>query len=165
MAGAAPAFEPNPDFYTALLWQRLMGQEVLRVDVAGGGADVQSELHVYAHCSAAATAAEKKDITLLFVNVAAKTHFAITPVTGSDSGGIGNGNGASRLEYHVTAPSLLSATVLLNGNQLLVEDGKLPLDKLIPREVPSAEPISVAPLSYGFAVLQGTAGGCPAAAL
>eukprot|EP00935_MAST-01C_sp_MAST-1C-sp1_P000367 g367.t1 len=176
LARAAPAFEPNPDFFTAVLWQRLMGQEVLQVDLTGGGADVQNNLHVYAHCSSTAengSAPERTSrrsssatVTLLFINVAAETQFAITPVTSSSSSdgsfGGGGGSGASRLEYHLTAPSLLSTTVLLNGNPLLVEDGQLPLDKLVPREVSPAEPISVAPLSYGFAVLPG--GSCPAVA-
>ena len=148
-----------------------MGQQVLRVDVTGGGADVQNNLHVYAHCSSTASndnapeptgrRSSSATVTLLFINVAAETHFAIMPIM--SSGGFGAGSDASRLEYHLTAPSLLSRVVLLNGNPLLVEDGQLPLDKLVPREVPPAEPISVAPLSYGFAVLPGN--GCPTVAM
>ncbi|KAL0926830.1 hypothetical protein M5K25_003081 [Dendrobium thyrsiflorum] len=39
-------FIPNPDYYSALLWHRLMGKDVLSIDVSGS-----SFLRAYAHCS------------------------------------------------------------------------------------------------------------------
>jgi heparanase 1 len=39
-AKGSSRFLPNPDYYTAVLWKRLMGQEVLKVDVEAMGAAV-----------------------------------------------------------------------------------------------------------------------------
>ena len=39
-------FKPNPDFYSALLFKRLMGQKVLNATVVG-----PSTLCAYAHCT------------------------------------------------------------------------------------------------------------------
>lgn len=44
-------FEPNPDYYSLLLWSRLMGSVVLNVTKDSGSS---SKLRVYAHCRVAA---------------------------------------------------------------------------------------------------------------
>lgn len=57
--GAGCDFEPNPDYWVALLWRRLMGQRTLAVMpasvVAGGDAgdaSDTSDLRLHAHCAA-----------------------------------------------------------------------------------------------------------------
>lgn len=58
-----------------------------------------------------------------------------------------------RLEYHLTADSLLSQTVRLNGQPLLVTpEGKLPA--LEPEEIPVYEAIVVQPLSIVFVAVR-----------
>ena len=44
-AALAPAFEPKPSYWGALLWRRLMGKTVL-----DAGIPIREGLHVYAHC-------------------------------------------------------------------------------------------------------------------
>ncbi|KAK8943769.1 Heparanase-like protein 1 [Platanthera guangdongensis] len=60
-------FIPNPDYYSALLWHRLMGKGVLSVDH-----NQSSFLRVYAHCSK-----EKAGISLVLINLSNSTEFRI----------------------------------------------------------------------------------------
>ncbi|KAM0026547.1 putative glycosidase [Helianthus debilis subsp. tardiflorus] len=53
--------EPNPDYYSALLWHRLMGQKVLSVNFNG-----TKKIRSYAHC------AEESVIVLLLINLDSK---------------------------------------------------------------------------------------------
>ncbi|KAE8711260.1 Heparanase-like protein 3 [Hibiscus syriacus] len=68
-------FEPNPDYYSALLWHRLMGRNVLSTSFNG-----TEKIRSYTHC-----AKQSKGITLLLINldnsttVRAKLAFNSTP--------------------------------------------------------------------------------------
>merc|ERR1712070_336320 len=136
-------FEPNPDFYTAVLWKKLMGQEVLEVtmsshDESHDMGDILASLHVYAHCSnpgASGHGDDTRDVTLLFVNIDESQAFNIMPaLLSSRYGEVGD-----RREYHITAATaelLHSKLVRLNGKPLLVRDGQLPLGSLLPALVP-----------------------------
>ncbi|CAL0307095.1 unnamed protein product [Lupinus luteus] len=132
-------FMPNPDYYSALLWHRLMGRRVLETSFVG-----TKKIRVYAHC-----AKQSKGITVLLLNlgnqttVEAKLGITFAPIP-SDS--------TKREEYHLTAKSLdiHSQTMLLNGNILSVDkDGNIP--SLKPVYVEPLKPIVVAPLSVVFA--------------
>jgi hypothetical protein len=50
ITSAERAVQTTPDYWTALLWKRLMGRKVLRASVSGTGSNVASLL-VFVHCS------------------------------------------------------------------------------------------------------------------
>jgi len=134
---------PNPDFYNALLFRRLMGEGVLKV-VGDSGTPY---LRVYGHC--------KKDsnpqgsVTLLFINLHPTVPYSITLTT--HTGVVYTG---TRDEYLLTAPGndLRLQQTLLNGKLLeLTPAGDIP--PLDPVRKPGSESLVIAPLSYGFVVL------------
>ncbi|KAK3213089.1 hypothetical protein Dsin_017795 [Dipteronia sinensis] len=149
-------FIPNPDYYSALLWHRLMGKNVLSTIFSG-----TKKIRAYAHC-----AKQSKGITLLLINldnsttVQANVKFNYTlslrhkikahrkHIIELPQGSV---NGNSREEYHLTAKDgdIHSQTMLLNGNILSVNSsGDIP--PLEPLLVNSTEAITVAPFSIVF---------------
>ncbi|PHT46271.1 Heparanase-like protein 1 [Capsicum baccatum] len=162
-------FVPNPDYYSALLWHRLMGKEVLDVS-----SNASLYLRSYAHCTR-----HREGVTLLLINLSDQTHYGVTiestaSITlhvkeksnhkssfvhrlkktiawvGSKSSDVT----LSREEYHLTPQDgdLQSRTMLLNGKPLqLTENGDIP--SLSPVLVNLKSPISVPPLSIKFIVL------------
>ncbi|KAK1268478.1 Heparanase-like protein 1 [Acorus gramineus] len=161
-------FIPNPDYYSALLWHRLMGKGVLPVDLSGS-----PYLRAYAHCSK-----QKPGISLLLINLSNSTTFSVTVQNdlninvltrgtllrdGSFMHGLKRtimwvGRKSSdgmepREEYHLTPKDgdLHSQTMLLNGIPLeLTEAGDIP--PLNPVLVSVSSPVSVASLSIAFVV-------------
>ncbi|XP_022946152.1 heparanase-like protein 3 [Cucurbita moschata] len=153
-------FEPNPDYYSALLWHRLMGRNVLSTRFNG-----TKKIRAYAHCSK-----QSKGITLLLLNLdgntTVHTELAFNRTSGlhykhrsyknkqkvvRTSRPYGREGEAFREEYHITAKdgNLHSQTVLLNGKILSVNSsGNIP--SLQPKQVNSSEPITVAPFSIVF---------------
>ncbi|KAL2518047.1 Heparanase-like protein 3 [Abeliophyllum distichum] len=155
---------PNPDYYSALLWHRLMGRHVLSTRFVG-----TSKIRVYAHCS-------KKSIgiTLLLINLdnstavevglsiknaillkkqtveptqqTRKTKFGSVPKHNKDV------HVVMREEYHLTPKDgdLHSQTMLLNGKALTVNSAGI-IPSLEPRRVNHSEPITVGPFSIVFA--------------
>ncbi|KAJ0973844.1 hypothetical protein J5N97_015809 [Dioscorea zingiberensis] len=161
-------FIPNPDYYSALLFHRLMGKKVLSVDFNGS-----PHLRAYAHCRK-----QKEGVALLLINLSNNTEFKITvknEINVNLNAGVHNDKGYSftdglkwavswigtasdgaqkREEYHLTTESgnLQSKTMLLNGTPLeLTENGGIP--PLTPSLVPVSSPIFIAPLSIAFIVL------------
>ncbi|KAE8690960.1 Heparanase-like protein 3 [Hibiscus syriacus] len=158
-------FEPNPDYYSALLWHRLMGRNVLLTSFTG-----TEKIRSYTHC-----AKQSKGITLLLINldnsttVHAKLAFNSTmtlrrkhrsrtshhkhKVHKTTIIKLPKGTDAkiTREEYHLTAKygNLQSQTMLLNGNVLSVNSSGI-IPALEPLHVISAKPITVAPLSIVF---------------
>uniref|UniRef100_A0A1D1Z3K1 Heparanase-like protein 1 n=1 Tax=Anthurium amnicola TaxID=1678845 RepID=A0A1D1Z3K1_9ARAE len=161
-------FLPNPDFYSALLWHRLMGKGVLGIDISGS-----SLLRAYAHC-----AKHRAGVTLLLINLSNNTEFSVTVrndmnVFLAEGSGIQRDNAimhglkktvswvgrktsevdAKREEYHLTAKDGYhrSKTMLLNGNPLeLTENGNIPdMDPIL---VSLSLPIGIMPLSIAFIV-------------
>ncbi|KAF3453060.1 hypothetical protein FNV43_RR03493 [Rhamnella rubrinervis] len=154
-------FLPNPDYYSALLWHRLMGEHVLSASFSG-----TKKIRAYAHC-----AKQSKGITVLLINlddsttIHAKVAFNSTwslqhkhrrhrshkskliklpPRSFKGE--------TAREEYHLTAEDgkLHSQTMLLNGEILNVNSsGDIP--NLEPSYVNSSEPIVVGPFSIVFA--------------
>lgn len=155
-------FIPNPDYYSALLWHRLMGRRVLSTSFLG-----TKFVRAYAHC-----AKQSKGITILLMNLNStaveaevglnKTvslwHRKSSQVQVERSRFIkvhhNKKNGAAREEYHLTAQdgNLQSQSLVLNGNILSInEDGAIP--GLNPLYVNTSTPIRVAPFSIVFAHL------------
>ncbi|XP_057767951.1 heparanase-like protein 3 isoform X1 [Salvia miltiorrhiza] len=152
-------FIPNPDYYSALLWHRLMGRQVLSTTFNG-----TKTIRAYAHC-----AKHSQGITLLLINIDGNT----TVRAKVDFNGTLNhhhhhkhrhhrsrGNllrhrkqmsEAVREEYHLTpmGGNIRSRTVMLNGKALSVDSsGTIP--SLQPVRVNSSELITVAPYSIVF---------------
>ncbi|KNA19695.1 hypothetical protein SOVF_059260 [Spinacia oleracea] len=163
---------PNPDYYSALLWNRLMGKKVLSVNNAAS-----PYLRSYAHCSKG-----RAGITLLLINLSNTTSFIVklentmnkedlhvssdvTSKEGSFTNGLKKtvswvGGKASlygrlhREEYHLTPKdgNLQSQTMVLNGKPLLIsEHGDFP--RLEPVLVSVYSPLYMFPSSISFVVL------------
>ncbi|KAJ8753216.1 hypothetical protein K2173_017816 [Erythroxylum novogranatense] len=166
-------FAPNPDYYSALLWHRLMGRNVLSTSFSGS-----KMIRAYALC-----AKQSEGTTLLLinldnstrvhVNVAFNSTFTLLP----DKHGHhwsrrlhkrevirlpqGSATDSTREEYHLSAKdgNLHSQTMLLNGKILTVNpSGDIP--PLEPVYVNSSKPIVVAPFSIVFAHLPQVLPGC-----
>ncbi|XP_023876948.1 heparanase-like protein 3 [Quercus suber] len=158
-------FAPNPDYYSALLWHRLMGNKVLSTRFSG-----TNKIRAYAHCSK-----KTKGITLLLINLDGNTTVQVRVSTENNSGGTKNSSmheiqiprtrfatmhrvrGSKRVndtrkEYHLTAKDgdLHSQTILLNGKILNIDSSGL-IPPLIPIDVNQLDPIIVVPFSIVFA--------------
>ncbi|KAG7973287.1 hypothetical protein I3843_07G220500 [Carya illinoinensis] len=158
----ASTLVPNPDYYSALLWHRLMGRNVLSTNFSG-----TNKIRAYAHCSK-----KTQGITLLLINLngnaTVQVHVSTENATIlSTSNSQENQNPRTgfatmsrgskiryitREEYHLTAKDgdLHSQTMLLNGKILTVNSsGDIPF--LEPITVNQSDPITVAPFSIVFA--------------
>ncbi|KAK9079506.1 hypothetical protein SSX86_001178 [Deinandra increscens subsp. villosa] len=148
------SFVPNPDYYSALLWHRLMGRRVLSTSFHG-----TKMIRSYAHCSK-----HSNGLTILLINLdrITKTEVGISvenvtiavaakqqtkQIQSSKYGS----KEFTREEYHLTAKdgNLNSHILLLNGKELGVNStGNIP--SLEPIEVSLSDPITVAPYSIVF---------------
>ncbi|XP_050224808.1 heparanase-like protein 1 [Mercurialis annua] len=156
---------PNPDYYSALLWNRLMGKGVLAV-----GSDASPYLRAYAHCTKG-----RAGVTLLLINLSNQTSFTISAQNSmtmelhsiqeespfarglkrsvSWIGNEASDESLTREEYHLTPKNgyLQSQTMLLNGIPLeLTGEGDIPRLEPVHNNVKS--PIYVSPLSISFVV-------------
>ncbi|EPS67583.1 hypothetical protein M569_07189, partial [Genlisea aurea] len=153
-------FAPNPDFYSALLWHRLMGPRVLSATF-----NVTNKVRAYAHC-----AKRSLGISLLLVNIDGNNsydlrveHDLTTPRRNSrkhirlhrapkwshvKQQQLGE---VPREEYHLTPldGNIQSRVVLLNGKELIV-DSSNQIPVLEPVQVNSSDPIKVDPYSIVF---------------
>eukprot|EP01051_Picozoa_sp_SAG22_P024365 SAG22_NODE_6723_length_819_cov_1.497222_2_plen_176_part_00 len=132
-------FQPNPDFWTALLWHRLMERTVLGVTQPATAALVRA----YAHCSSGAAGGS---VTVAMIN--ADQHTAETV----DFSGVAKM--VPRHEYRLTGTGgkLESRSMDLNGKTLfMAEDGTLP--PLMPQTVVDASiPLVAQPTEIMFVV-------------
>lgn len=162
-------FLPNPDYYSALLWHRLMGNGVLSVDIIA-----PRGLRAYAHCRR-----QQQGITLLLINLSNTTGYNVT-LQNDINVGLGkrpdlekrssfthrlrkavswlgskpSSDTKKREEYHLTAKdgNLQSKTMLLNDVPLeLGDDGSVPA--MNPVLVAVDSPMYLAPTSIAFVVL------------
>ncbi|XP_033138442.1 heparanase-like protein 1 [Brassica rapa] len=161
-------FVPNPDYYSALLWHRLMGKGVLSVQTDG-----PPQLRVYAHCSKG-----REGVTLLLINLSNQSDFTVSVSNGvnvalnveskpkkkslldtlkkpfSWIGNKASDGYLNREEYHLTPENgeLRSKTMVLNGKPLKpTETGDIPSLEPVIRGVNS--PVCVSSLSMSFIVL------------
>jgi len=121
---------PRPDYWAAVLWQRLMGTRVLRAEGRGAVAD----LAVYAHCT---PGTGKAGVTYAVVNSSPDEERTVATRSG-------------RAEvYALTGQSLDSRGISLNGKALAASgDGKLPPL----RGAKSTGAVTVPPASVAFVV-------------
>ncbi|KAI3701517.1 hypothetical protein L6452_26660 [Arctium lappa] len=156
-------FKPNPDYYSALLWHRLMGKKVLSTRYLGN-----KKIRAYSHC-----AKESKGVSVLLMNLGntpgfdvklsvnstwrlhkhrSRTHHHHHTTKHAHKTKTGGKVIRTRQEYHLTPKdgNLHSQVMMLNGKELTInESGDIP--SLEPLYMNSSEPISVAPYSIVFA--------------
>ncbi|KAK7330026.1 hypothetical protein VNO77_24211 [Canavalia gladiata] len=135
-------FRPNPDYYSALLWHRLMGRRVLLTTFYG-----TKKIRAYAHC-----AKESKGITILLLNLDNSTTVRANVAVTFNKPPYPHVREPARREYHLSTEdrNLHSQTMFLNGKILTVNSaGDIP--PLEPLYVDSSKPIIVGPLSIVFA--------------
>eukprot|EP00465_Bigelowiella_longifila_P015605 CAMPEP_0185256104 /NCGR_PEP_ID=MMETSP1359-20130426/5182_1 /TAXON_ID=552665 /ORGANISM="Bigelowiella longifila, Strain CCMP242" /LENGTH=180 /DNA_ID=CAMNT_0027840465 /DNA_START=105 /DNA_END=647 /DNA_ORIENTATION=- len=154
----------NPDYYTALLWNRLMGRKVLSAEVfethyknkteAQTPQYVEDSIRVYAHCThrwflEKHAISKRGSITLAFINLSTHVYHTIN-MTGLNLG--------IRAEYVLQSPrrkdqhlGLHSYHVQLNGKTLRVLDHQIPV--LPPNWIfDRSKKLVLPPLSYGYIV-------------
>ncbi|XP_058193882.1 heparanase-like protein 2 [Rhododendron vialii] len=144
-------FIPNPDYYGALLWHRLMGTTVLQTTQ-----NSSPYLRVYSHCSKT-----KPGVTLLMINMSNSTAFDVSVVNDlnlypEEQKSADESQQEPREEYHLTPKdgNIQSDVLLLNGIPLvLTESNDIPA--MNPKLVDAAKPINVAPDSIVFATIRG----------
>lgn len=121
---------PRPSYWAAVLWQKLMGPQVLTVDPE----DDTPDLGIYAQCT---PDADEPSVTYTIVNSSANDERTVTTATGEAT------------VYVLTGDSLDSEMASLNGTVLTAaEDGTLP-----PLEGEAASgAVAVPPASVAFVV-------------
>lgn len=131
-------FEPRPDYWAAVLWQRLMGPEVLAV----GPGDAVAGLALYAHCT---PEADEPSVTYAVVNSSATEERTVAPA------------GGDARVYLLSSDALDSNAISLNGKVLTAaEDGTVP--ELA--GTPARGPVTVPPASVAFVVEPTDAAAC-----
>ena len=123
----AAAFEPRPNYWAALLWRRLMGPQVLDAGPNRPG------LHMYAQC----LRDRSGGVSVLAIN------------TSEQAAALRVGSPAE--VYALSAPSLTSGTLLLNGHILAIGSNDH-MPELRPQRMKGAS-ITLAPQSIDFIAL------------
>lgn len=137
--------QPLPDYFTTVLFKRLVGVAALATNVTSSNGLVRG----YAFCARPQpSAASQGAVVMILMNMNNATAAQVAVSAPKAMAG-------PRHDYLLTAPaaSLTSSTVLLNGVALAVAaDGQLPA--MPPRVVPSTEAskVQLPPRSYGFFV-------------
>ncbi|KAF3431554.1 hypothetical protein FNV43_RR26285 [Rhamnella rubrinervis] len=142
---------PNPDYYGALLWNKLMGNKVLFTKHKGS-----PYLRAYSHCSK-----NHPGVSLLLINMSNSTTFDVNVI--DDFNLIPDqlatvrktGPKSQREEYHLTPEDgyIQSDVLLLNGNPLRPTD-MFKIPEMVPILVDNTSPITVAPDSFVFVVFK-----------
>ncbi|CAK7326172.1 unnamed protein product [Dovyalis caffra] len=143
------SFIPNPDYYGALLWHRLMGKTVLGTSHFGS-----PYLRTYTHCSK-----QKPGITMLIINMSNSTSFDVSVINDVNkyphSYKMTVNGPNKREEYHLTPKdgNIQSDVVLLNGTPLQLTSSQ-DIPPLNPKIVDSSSPIRVAPDSIVYVTIR-----------
>lgn len=143
------SFIPNPDYYGALLWHRLMGKEVLSATHDGS-----PYLRAYSHCSK-----EKPGIAVILINMSNSTTFNVAVADDLNiyaaTKQLSSNTANQREEYHLTPKdgNIQTDVLLLNGTPLRLTES-LDIPTMNPQLVDPYSPIIVAPDSIVFAALR-----------
>lgn len=121
---------PRPDYWSAVLWHRLMGTTVL-----DPGSSPSPDLHMYAHC----LRNHPGGVAILAINADKSNAHELALA-------------AASTRYVLTANDLLDHTVLLNGTELTLNaDGDLPAIKGTAEQ---AGAVALSPRSITFLAVQ-----------
>jgi heparanase len=135
---------PNPDYWTALLWKRVMGAGVL------AATSNSSDVIAFAHCGGPAAGG---GVAVAWVNLANETSYTV------DVTGLAAGAPVPRHEYHLTAVPGDYRGIALNGAQLTYAGGALSPTPPVVVTDPSV-PLVLAPHTYGFVVFPAAPSPC-----
>ncbi|XP_052875026.1 heparanase-like protein 2 [Gossypium arboreum] len=149
-------FIPNPDYYGALLWHRLMGSIVLAVTQVSN-----PNLRVYAHC-----AKKKHGVSIIFINLSKDSSFDVTLSSYEHhrrnlrSTAVAKPNfefksHLNREEYHLTAlgGDIQGQIVLLNDVPMVPTD-TFDIPAMDPKLVDASTPISIAAHSIVYVTIR-----------
>ncbi|KHN02019.1 Heparanase-like protein 2 [Glycine soja] len=127
-------FIPNPDYYGALLWHRLMGSKVLSVSHEGS-----PYLRAYVHCSK-----KESGIAVLLINMSNSTTFEVSLLNDMNLYPEVVFKNTQREEYHLTPKdgNIQSKVVLLNGTPLVLTQS-LHIPEMKPKLVDPSSPVKV----------------------
>ncbi|KAG7321072.1 hypothetical protein KOW79_015487 [Hemibagrus wyckioides] len=142
--------DPLPDYWLSLLYKRLVGPEVLTVQVQSGSRSQKQLLRVYLHCTNKASSSYRKGaVTLFALNLSKKQMVIKLPEIVSNS----------TVEVFVLQAAepgedgLRSRFVKLNGDVLKMVDERT-LPTLRGAELPPGEHLQLPALSFAFCVLK-----------
>ncbi|GMI94437.1 glucuronidase 1 [Hibiscus trionum] len=145
----ATTFVPNPDYYGALLWHRLMGSTVLAVTK-----ESDPNLRVYAHC-----AKKKHGVSLIIINLSKDRSFNIT-LSNAKPGDAGKLNyefvgKQNREEYHLRALTgdIKDDIVCLNDVPMVQTDSE-DIPAMDPKLVDASTPISIVAQSIAYVTIR-----------
>ena len=156
-------FEPNPDFWLAVLWKRLMGTKSLFSERIGCCEDGSFRLLLHAFCArhgeGSKTDVAEGDVAIVLVNIADDTSYEVMLDETSDVW-----DAESRMEFLIEADrdelsgassSLSSRRVTINGQPMLLgSNGEVP--EILPFEKHDPDSgMILPPYSIMFAVLRG----------
>eukprot|EP00472_Partenskyella_glossopodia_P011337 CAMPEP_0197524016 /NCGR_PEP_ID=MMETSP1318-20131121/8805_1 /TAXON_ID=552666 /ORGANISM="Partenskyella glossopodia, Strain RCC365" /LENGTH=301 /DNA_ID=CAMNT_0043076859 /DNA_START=541 /DNA_END=1447 /DNA_ORIENTATION=+ len=133
---------PNPDFYSALLWRRLVGRGSLDVTIGGGASDAVP-VRAFGFCGL------EGGTVVLILNFSGERTVDVN-IKGID-GSIG---GKDSVEYHLTSEAIDSREIALNGKILApLPGGEIPdviSMGLRRKELRSESSVHLAPHSIAF---------------
>ena len=149
---------PNPDYYSLLLWSRLMGQSVLQVTSSS-----QQTLRIYAHCTGTdAPNYRQGSITLLLINLSNTTAAQPSQLSTAEQPDL---LALPRDEYLLSSACGAAAAaaderellacreMMLNGKTLaLTADGQIPALEPVAVNGNHAEALTLEPLTYAYIV-------------
>jgi heparanase 1 len=137
---------PRPDYWTAVLWRRLIGSGVLDVPVPA-----DPLFRAYAHCTrSGATGYAPGAITLIVLNLDPLLAATIPLGAVASSG--------DALVYELSSPELASSEIDLNGIKLVANDDGSPPPLAARTQARGAGgelDVQLGPTTYGFIVLPG----------
>ncbi|GMI94501.1 glucuronidase 1 [Hibiscus trionum] len=146
----ATTLVPNPDYYGALLWHRLMGSNVLAVTK-----EFDPNLRVYAQC-----AKKNPGVSLIFINLSKDRSFNIT-LSNAKPGDARKPNyefvaKQNREEYHLRALTgdILDDIVCLNDGPMAQTDSE-DIPAMDRKLVDASTPISIAAQSIAYVTIRG----------
>jgi heparanase len=145
--------QPQPDYYSLLLWSRIMSPLVL--DVLPDASN--PELRAYAHCTQPSAGFPSGAVTLALINLSNNSAVQVQPTIGGvlPSRKAAAGMRSDFIFTSAGGPDVLSQLsshrVLLNG-KLLQADEEHGIPPLNPIVSPADAPLLLPPLSYAFFV-------------
>lgn len=151
---ASHDYDPRPDYWTSVLWGRVVGKRALNTSVVPKTG--KNLLRAYAFCGAGGAA---QDLVLVLINLSKEASYSIA-VAGIGGGGSGvSGDLTSvRHDYWLSAVGgdIQASSIALNGVELVLSEHSdsggvgYQMPSLAPKVVSGAATIDVAPLTYGF---------------
>ena len=148
--------QPNPDYFSALLWNDLVGATVLQVE---HDLDLGRDVRTYSFCASEQQQPKRGGgaVTVVFLNTRNDTSIDLAVRISGESvrGGGGGGKSGEQHVYELTSlPGMPTSRSMYLNQKLLsfdVSTGTVP--NLAPRIVAMDVSVNVQPLSYGFIVL------------